>query len=67
MQLNSNDREIYHAIQQLDGSGCMRGYQAMWHTLRLDYGWEYGHQEDRWKEFDNQLILKEKPCERLMH
>ena len=40
----------------------------MWHTLRLDlYGWEYSHQEDRWKEFDNQLILKEKLSERLMH
>ena len=36
---NSDDAEIYQAIQQeLDGPGCMRGYRAMWHTLRLDYG-----------------------------
>ena len=36
---NSNDAEICQAIQQeLDGPGCMRGYRAIWHTLRLDYG-----------------------------
>ena len=36
---NSNDAEIYQAIQQeFDGPGCMRGYQAIWHTLHLDYG-----------------------------
>ena len=36
---NSDDAEIYQAIQQeLDGPGCIRGYRAMWHTLRLDYG-----------------------------
>ena len=35
---NSNDGEIYQAIQQeLDGSGFVRCYRAMWHTLRLDY------------------------------
>ena len=33
------DSEIYQAIQQeLEGPGCMRGYPAMWHTLRLNYG-----------------------------
>ena len=36
---NSYDAEIYQAIQQqLDRPGCMRGYRARWHTLRLDYG-----------------------------
>ena len=36
---NSDDAEIYQAIQQkLDGPGCMRGYRAMWHILRLDHG-----------------------------
>ena len=38
LNTNSNEGEIYQAIQQgLDGSGCMRCYRAMWHTLRLDY------------------------------
>ena len=36
---NSDYAEIYLAIQQeLDGPDCIRGYRAMWHTLRLDYG-----------------------------
>ena len=35
---NSDNAQIYQAIQQeLDGSGCMRSYRAVWHTLRLDY------------------------------
>ena len=37
--INTNDREIYQAVRdELDGPGCMRGYRAMWHCLRLDYG-----------------------------
>ena len=36
---NTPDAVIYEAIEQeLDGPGCMRGYRAMWHCLRLQYG-----------------------------
>ena len=48
---NSDDGEIYRAIQQeLDGPGRMRGYRAMWYTP-LYWITEYRHQEERWKEF----------------
>ena len=36
---NTPDAVIYEAMEQeLDGPGCMRGYRAMWHCLRLQYG-----------------------------
>ena len=36
---NTPDAVISQAIEQeLDGPGCMRGYRAMWHCLRLEYG-----------------------------
>ena len=63
---NSDDGEIYQAIEQeLDGPGCMRGYKL----CGIPFIWimEYRHQEERWKEFYGKLILKEQPCEGLMH
>ena len=36
---NTPDAVVSEAIEQeLDGPGCMRGYRAMWHCLRLQYG-----------------------------
>ena len=37
-----DDDEISTVIgQELGGSGCVSGYRAMWHTLRLKYGIKY--------------------------
>ena len=35
----TSDAVVSEAIEQeLDGLGCRRGYRAMWHCLRLQYG-----------------------------
>ena len=35
----TSDAVVYHAIEkELDGPGCMRGYQAMWSCRCLKYG-----------------------------
>ena len=37
--INTDDRQIYQAIHhELDGPCCIRGYRAMWHWLRSEYG-----------------------------